>query len=212
MRKQILLSAILIIAALAVVFSNTHQFVHAQQRAGLTPEQIAQRNQREQELEKAVALTFEEAIEPFPRQFVVIQARVPHAAFADDCVFSGAVKLIDVYPDGRAYNLDETIQRLRYRNGYDKPLAWMKPGEVYKFSFSPMNTSNFFDTGHRVRIEISRSNFPRFDRNLNTGGNNYDETKSIVARNVVHHSKQYPSKVTLTVVRSGGATTENRTR
>jgi len=111
------------------------------------------------------------------------------------------VKLIDVYPDGRAYNLDETIQRLRYRNGYDKPLAWMKPGEVYKFSFSPMNTSNFFEAGHRVRIEISSSNFPRFDRNLNTGGNNYDETTGVVAHNVVHHSRQYPSSVTITVVK-----------
>ena len=111
------------------------------------------------------------------------------------------VKLIDVYPDGRAYNLDETIQRLRYRNGYDKPLAWMKPGEVYKFSFSPMNTSNFFEAGHRIRIEISSSNFPRFDRNMNTGGNNYDETAGVVAHNLVHHSKQYPSSVTITVVK-----------
>ena len=111
------------------------------------------------------------------------------------------VKLIDVYPDGRAYNLDETIQRLRYRNGYDKALAWMRPGEVYKFSFSPLNTSNFFEAGHRIRIEISSSNFPRFDRNMNTGGNNYDETTGIVAHNVVHHSKQYPSSVTITVVK-----------
>jgi len=111
------------------------------------------------------------------------------------------VKLIDVYPDGRAYNLDETIQRLRYRNGYDKPLAWMRPDEVYKFSFSPLNTSNFFEAGHRIRIEISSSNFPRFDRNMNTGGNNYDETTGIVAHNVVHHSKQYPSSVTITVVK-----------
>jgi len=111
------------------------------------------------------------------------------------------VKLIDVYPDGRAYNLDETIQRLRYRNGYDKPLAWMRPDEVYKFSFSPMNTSNFFEAGHRIRIEISSSNFPRFDRNMNTGGNNYDETTGVVAHNVVHHSKQYPSSVTITVVK-----------
>ena len=111
------------------------------------------------------------------------------------------VKLIDVYPDGRAYNLDETIQRLRYRNGYDKPLAWMQLGEVYKFAFSPMNTSNFFEAGHRIRLEISSSNFPRFDRNLNTGGNNYDETTGVIAHNVVHHSKQYPSSVTITVVK-----------
>ena len=111
------------------------------------------------------------------------------------------VKLIDVYPDGTAYNLDETIQRMRYRNGYDKPLAWMKKGEVYKFSFQPMNTSNFFAKGHRIRIEISSSNFPRFDRNLNTGGNNYDEVKGVAANNAVHHSKQYPSSMTISVVR-----------
>ena len=111
------------------------------------------------------------------------------------------VKLIDVYPDGRAYNLDETIQRMRYRNGYDKPVAWMEPGKVYKFAFQPLTTSNFFDIGHRIRIEISSSNFPRFDRNLNTSGRNYNETKGVVAHNVVHHSKQYPSSVTITVVR-----------
>jgi uncharacterized protein len=111
------------------------------------------------------------------------------------------VKLIDVYPDGRAYNLDETIQRVRYRNGYDKPLAWMEPGKTYKVTLQPMTTSNYFEAGHRIRIEVSSSNFPRFDRNLNTGGNNYDETKGVVAHNVVHHSRQYPSSVTVTVVK-----------
>ena len=109
------------------------------------------------------------------------------------------VKLIDVYPDGTAYNLDETIQRLRYREGYDKPSVWMEKGKVYRVAFQPMTTSNYFGPGHRVRVEISSSNFPRFDRNLNTGGNNYDETKGVVAHNVVHHSAQMASKVTLTV-------------
>src|SRR5205814_1909506 len=107
------------------------------------------------------------------------------------------VKLIDVYTDGRAYNLDETIQRMRYRNGYDKPLAWMEAGKVYKVTLQPMTTSNYFDAGHRIRLEVSSSNFPRFDRNLNTGGKNYDEAKGVVAHNAVHHSKQYPSEVKL---------------
>jgi putative CocE/NonD family hydrolase len=111
------------------------------------------------------------------------------------------VKLIDVYPDGTAYNLDETIQRLRYREGYDKPPVWMEAGKVYKVTLQPMNTSNFFGAGHRVRIEVSSSNFPRFDRNLNTGGNNYDEDKGVVAHTAVHHSSQYPSQVMLTVVK-----------
>ncbi len=111
------------------------------------------------------------------------------------------IKLIDVYPDGTAYNLDETIQRARYREGYDKPPVWMEAGKVYKLSIQPMTTSNFFAAGHRVRIEISSSNFPRFDRNLNTGGNNYDESTGAVAHNAIHHSAQYPSEVTLTVVK-----------
>jgi putative CocE/NonD family hydrolase len=112
------------------------------------------------------------------------------------------VKLIDVYPDGRAFNLDETIQRMRYREGYDKPNVWMQSGKVYKVTLQPMTTSNYFAPGHRIRIEVSSSNFPRFDRNLNTGGRNYDEAKGVVARNAVHHSRQYPSAIKLTVVRN----------
>jgi uncharacterized protein len=111
------------------------------------------------------------------------------------------VKVIDVYPDGRAYNLDESIQRMRYRDGYDKPPVWIDPGKVYKVVLQPLTTSNYFEAGHRLRIEVSSSNFPRFDRNLNTGGNNYDESKGVIAHNVVHHSRQYPSQVSITVVK-----------
>ncbi len=111
------------------------------------------------------------------------------------------VKVLDVYPDGTAYNLDETIQRLRYRDGYDKAPVWMEPGKVYKVALQPMTTSNFFPAGHRIRIEVSSSNFPRFDRNLNTGGKNFDESQGVVAHNAVHHSKQYPSEVTFMVVK-----------
>jgi len=109
------------------------------------------------------------------------------------------VKLIDVYPDGRAYNIDETIQRVRYREGYDKEV-FMEEGEVYKLPVSSMSTSNYFAPGHRIRIEISSSNFPRFARNLNTGGNNYDETDWVVAHNKVHHSAEYPSQIRVSVV------------
>jgi uncharacterized protein len=116
------------------------------------------------------------------------------------------VKVLDVYPDGRAYNLDESIQRMRYRNGYDKPITLMEPDRVYEVTLQPLTTSNYFGVGHRLRIEISSSNFPRFDRNLNTGGNNYDEVRSVVAHNVVHHSERYPSQITVTVIRQTSAT------
>jgi putative CocE/NonD family hydrolase len=111
------------------------------------------------------------------------------------------LKVLDVHPDGRAYNLDESIQRMRYRHGYDKPLAWMEPGRVYEVRFQPLVTSNTFRAGHRLRIEVSSSNFPRFDRNLNTGGNNYDETALKVARNSAHHCRKHPSRITVTVVK-----------
>ena len=110
------------------------------------------------------------------------------------------VKLIDVYPDGRAYNLDETILRARYREGFDKEVM-MEKGKVYPITLSPMATSNYFAPGHRLRIEISSSNFPRFDRNLNTGGNNFDEKTGVVATNQVHHSVAYPSQIKLPIVK-----------
>jgi uncharacterized protein len=109
------------------------------------------------------------------------------------------IKIIDVYPDGRAYNLDETIQRVRYREGYDKTV-FMEKDKVYKLDLSQMATSNYFEKGHSIRIEISSSNFPRFARNLNTGGNNYDESVGVVAHNKVHHSEQYPSQVRLPIM------------
>jgi putative CocE/NonD family hydrolase len=110
------------------------------------------------------------------------------------------VKLLDVDAEGRAWNLDETIQRVRWREGYDRPETRMTPGQVYRVTLQPMTTSNWFAPGHRIRLEVSSSNFPRFDRNLNTGGRNYDEATGVVARNAVHHSRRYPSAVTLTVV------------
>jgi predicted acyl esterase len=82
----------------------------------------------------------------------------------------------------------------------------MQPGKVYKVALQPMTTSNYFAPGHRIRIEVSSSNFPRFDRNLNTGGRNYDETNALVAHNSVHHSSQYPSQLKLTVVRKPSLT------
>jgi len=110
------------------------------------------------------------------------------------------VKLIDVYPDGRAYNLDETIQRARYREGYDK-WVFMEAGEVYEVNVGPLTTSNYFEAGHSLRIEVSSSNFPRFTRNLNTGGKIFDETEGVVAHNRIHHSSRHPSQIRVPVVR-----------
>ena len=81
-----------------------------------------------------------------------------------------AVKLVDVAPDGTAYIIDDTIFRTRYREGYSKQVM-MKEGEIYKLDMTPMTTSIEFQKGHSIRIEVTSSNFPKFVRNLNTGGN-----------------------------------------
>lgn len=108
-------------------------------------------------------------------------------------------KLVDVYPDGKAFNVAESIQRVRWRDGYEKQ-TFMNEGEVYKVEIGPLLTSNMFKKGHQIRLEISSSNFPRFERNLNTGGNNYDETEWLVANNKVHHGPKYPSKIIMMIV------------
>ena len=110
------------------------------------------------------------------------------------------LKFIDVYPDGRAFNIDETIQRVRYREGYDKEVM-MEKNSVYKVDLTPMSTSYYFKKGHQIRVEVSSSNFPRFARNLNTGGNNYDESVSVIANNKIYHSKKYPSLISLPIVK-----------
>ena len=108
-------------------------------------------------------------------------------------------KLVDVYPNGTAFNLQDGVLRVRYREGFNKKV-WMKPGEVYPLKIDLHATSNYFPAGHRIRLEVSSSNFPRFDRNLNTGGNNYDESEGSIATNVVCHSRDRLSYIVLPVI------------
>jgi len=126
-----------------------------------------------------------------------IEATLYVSSDAKDTDFT--LKLIDVYPDGRAFNLDETIFRARFREGYDREV-FMEEGVVYRIEMSPLSTSNYFIEGHRIRIEISSSNFPRFERNLNTGGKNYNESEGVVATNRIHHSAEYPSQIRIPII------------
>ena len=86
---------------------------------------------------------------------------------APDTDFTG--KLVDVFPDGRAIFLTDGILRARYRNSLAEPEP-LTPGQVYEVTLDLSVTSNVFRPGHRIRLEVSSSNFPRFDRNTNTGG------------------------------------------
>jgi putative CocE/NonD family hydrolase len=116
---------------------------------------------------------------------------------AVDTDFTG--KLVDVWPNGFAQNLTEGILRLRYRNSQEKPELGI-PGEIYHISVDLWATSNVFLPGHKLRLEVSSSNFPRFDRNLNTGEDQARGTHMIKATNVIYHDKSRPSALVLPIV------------
>ena len=109
------------------------------------------------------------------------------------------VKVVDVRPDGYAQNLTDGILRLRYRNSMEKPEA-LKPGEVYKVTVNAGPTSNVFLPGHRLRVEVSSSNSPRFDANPNTGANSDQGKTPVKATNAVLHDSEHPSAVVLPII------------
>src|SRR6185312_9267042 len=108
-------------------------------------------------------------------------------------------KLVDVFPNGEARNLTDGILRIRYRHSLDK-VVLARRGEVYELTIDAGVTSNRFLAGHRIRLEISSSNFPRFDRNPNTGRPIAGEISSEVARQEILHGGQFRSRVLLPVV------------
>lgn len=108
-------------------------------------------------------------------------------------------KLVDVWPNGFAQNLTEGILRLRYRNSQEAP-ELAKPGEIYHLKIDVWSTSNVFLAGHRLRLEVSSSNSPRFDRNLNTGEDQAHATRMVTATNKVYHDRQHPSALLLPIV------------
>ena len=125
------------------------------------------------------------------------------ASDAPDTDFTA--KLIDLYPpsedypDGFALNISDSIFRMRYRDSWEKP-EMMRPEEGYLAIITLYPTSNLFAKGHRIRLDISSSNFPRFDVNPNTGEPLGRNTRTQVAHNTVHHSADCPSHIVLPVV------------
>jgi putative CocE/NonD family hydrolase len=116
---------------------------------------------------------------------------------APDTDFTG--KLVDVFPDGRAIFLTDGILRARYRNSLAEPEP-LTPGEPYELGLDLSITSNVFLPGHRIRLEVSSSNFPRFDRNLNTGEPTLGATRMVKARQAVLHDAEHPSALVLPVI------------
>ena len=126
-------------------------------------------------------------------------------ASSSACDTDFTAKLIDVcplsddFPDGLAINLTDSIIRARYRNGWDTP-ELLEPGEVYELVFQLYPTSNVFKKGHRIRLDISSSNWPRFDANPNTGGDLGVERRLEIAEQTIYHEPDHPSHVVLPII------------
>ena len=113
-------------------------------------------------------------------------------------------KLVDVSPVGFAMNLTDGILRMRYRDSQEKP-GLMNPDQVYKISVDLWATSNVFKKGHIIRLEVSSSNFPRFDSNLNTGADQATSREFVSATNTILHDSEHPSALLVPVITAGGA-------
>jgi putative CocE/NonD family hydrolase len=110
-------------------------------------------------------------------------------------------KLVDVWPNGFAQNLTEGILRARFRES-TRAARPIEPGKVYEYKIDLWSTSNVFLKGHRIRLEVSSSNFPRFDRNLNTGKDANTSANFVKATNTIYHDADHPSALILPVVPS----------
>ena len=119
------------------------------------------------------------------------------ASSAIDTDFTG--KLVDVWPNGKAYNIVDGIVRARYRDSITAA-KFVEPGKVYEFTIDLGATSNVFKTGHRIRVDISSSNFPKWDRNLNTGHPIGQDAEIKVALQTIYHERQYPSHIILPII------------
>ncbi len=155
------------------------------------------RNQQQIELRKDVLVY---STPPLERDLEVtgpVTLDLYASSSAADTDFTG--KLVDVGPDGTAINLTEGILRARYRESTSVAIP-IVPGKIYEYKIDLWATSNVFLKGHRIRLEVSSSNFPRFDRNLNTGKDASSSSEFVKATNTIYHDAQHPSALVLPVV------------
>ena len=120
------------------------------------------------------------------------------ASTATDTDFTA--KLVDVFPDGTAYNLTEGIIRARFRKSVWESPELLEPGKIYEYSLELQPTSNVFLAGHRIRVHLTSSNFPLWDRNPNTGNRQGMDAETQVARQTIYHDRTYPSHILLPVI------------
>ena len=141
--------------------------------------------------------------EPLAQDLAVVGPVVVKLSISSDCPDTDfTAKLIDVYPaspdypDGYALNLTDGIFRCRFHESWEKPAA-LEPGKVYEITIEPFATCNLFKQGHRIRLDISSSNFPKYDVNPNSGETAADAREKRVALNTLHLSPVHGCSVTL---------------
>ena len=126
-----------------------------------------------------------------------VQVILYAASSAPDTDFTA--KLVDVHPDGKAYNLGNGIIRASSRQSLEQRIA-IEPDKVYEYTIDLWPTSNLFSAGDQIRVEISSSNFPHYDRNLNTGAKLGTATEMVRAAQTILHNGQYPSRMVLPII------------
>ena len=109
-------------------------------------------------------------------------------------------RLIDVYPDGRAFNLTEGILRARFRESIWEPPLLLEPDRPYEYTIDLLPTANVFRKGHRIRVHITSSNFPMWDRNPNTGNEQGMDAELEIAQQTIYHDITRPSHILLPVI------------
>ena len=119
------------------------------------------------------------------------------ASSASDTDF--VAKLLDIWPSGFTQELCHGIVRVRYRESFESP-SLIEPGKVYEYTIALNPTSNLFRAGHRMRVDITSSDFPNFDRNHNIGGDDYREATLVTARQTIFHDAARPSRMILPVI------------
>jgi putative CocE/NonD family hydrolase len=109
------------------------------------------------------------------------------------------VMLLDVHPDGKAMRIQDGVARARFRNGFDRPVL-LKPGKICRYEIDLWFTALVLPAGHRIRVTVASAAFPKYDRNLNTGGDNERDTKFVAAQQRVFHDAAHPSLVRLPLI------------
>lgn len=136
-----------------------------------------------------------------------VTARLYVSSDAPDTDFMG--KLIDVHPDGYCQRLCDGMVRMRFRDGMETD-SRMEPGEIYAADLHLWSTSHVFKAGHRIRLEVASSAFPKYDRNLNTGDSLAEGTEMRVAVNTVWHDEEHPSHLMLPIIPAAGGADAHR--